>query len=195
MRRLLAIALSVGVLPVIAWQQSGIVTGSARGPVFSDFPAPESYSGPIARPKFQTKADEKYLGSALKTLTARPNFAGQFRIVSFRMGDGPTGAFLFDAKTGTISRLPSNVVREDFFIYDTDCLGLYRKWQDASTAEQDDSVPFSFNASSELLIVRRCVVAKTSVAEVERSYYRWHGRKWHLLRRVSLPPPPPLPVP
>ena len=127
----------------------------------------------------------------MKTLTALPNFAGQFRIVSFRIGDGPTGAFLFDAKTGAISRLPSNVVREDFFIYDTDCLDLYRKWQNAATGEQDDSVPLSFSASSELLIVRRCRMARSSVAAVEKSYYRWHGWKWYLLRRVSLPPPPP----
>lgn len=172
MRRLLTIALLVRVLPVIAWQWSGIITDPENAPAFSGFPVAGLYSGPIAKPKFQTKAEEEYLGSALKTPAALPNFAGQFRIVSFRMGDGPVGALVFDAKSGAISRLPSNVVREGFFIYDTDCLHLFRKWQNAATDEHDDSVPLSFNARSELLIVRRCVVAKTSVAAVEKSYYR-----------------------
>ena len=41
-------------------------------------------------------------------------YAGQFRIVPFRIGNGPLATFLFDAKTGAISRLPSNAVREEF---------------------------------------------------------------------------------
>ena len=194
MRKFLAIALSLGVLPLVAFQQSRIAAGSTTGPVFSDFPVPKPYTGPVAKPKFQTEADEKYLAPAVKALTEGPNYAAQFRIVPFQIGKGPTGAFLFDARTGVISRLPSDVVRENYFIYDAECLNLYRKWQKGATGELDESVPLSFSVSSELLIVRRCVAVRSSVVAVEKSYYRWHGRRWQLLKQVSLPPPPPLPV-
>lgn len=114
--------------------------------------------------------------------------------MQFQTGGGPVGAVLFDVESGAISRLPSEVSRERFFINDTDCLHLYRRWQNAVTNEQDDSAPLSFTDDSELLIVRRCVVAMTSVIAVDKSYYRWHARKWRLLKRVLLPPPPPIPV-
>jgi hypothetical protein len=94
-----------------------------------------------------------------------------------------------DVQSGRVFRLPREVAREDFYIYDTDCLRLYRRWQRGEQGALDDSVPISFITLSELLIIRRCVVGGT-----EKSYYRWHGRKWHLLKRVVVGPPPPEPV-
>jgi hypothetical protein len=182
------------VLPAVASEQPATRTQVA--PLFSDFPVSKLYSGPTASPKLQNASNERYLRRTLSTATAGPNFSGQFRLVRFQTGNGPIGAALVDSETGSVFRLPHEIVRDDFFIHDTDCLSLYRKWQRPDvTDEQDDSVPLSFKATSELLIVRQCRVAMGSVHGVEKSYYRWHGRKWHLLKRISLPPPPPAPVP
>lgn len=48
----------------------------------------------------------------------------------------------------------------------------------------------SFLPGSEILIVRRC-----TNAGMEKTYFRWHGNRWSVLKREALPPPPPLPVP
>ena len=175
-------------VPEVAWDQSG------TGPAFSDFPVAEMYNGPIAKPSLQSRSDEEFLKSVLRAEVGPPNFAGQYRIVRFRIGDGPVGAVLFDVRTGVVSGLPAGIVGAGHFLYDTDCLPWFR-WgrRHAVVEEQDDSLPLSFLPKSELLIARRCIVARGSVVGFERSYYRWHGRKWRLLKRMSSPPPPPIP--
>jgi len=69
------------------------------------------------------------------------------------VGSGPVGAVLVDSKTGSVSRLPHELVRDDFFIHDTDCLSGYRRLQRPyARDEEDHSAPLSFKVESELLI-------------------------------------------
>lgn len=175
----------------IATEQPAPAAQTAIGPHFSDFPVAKVYSGPIGNPKFKSASDEHYLGRLLSDIGDGPNFSGQFRLVQFRMGSGPLGAVVLDSKTGSIYRLPHEIVQDDFFIHSTDCLAALRglQWAKASD-EEDASAALSFKNNSELLVVRQCRVDGTAVTAVERSYYRWHGRKWHFLKRLAGPPPP-----
>jgi hypothetical protein len=195
-------ALLLTVLPGIMLGQPKGGTGTGRGvePSFAAYPVAGVYKGPIAKARFEDASDERYLGPVLSQVAAEPNFAGQYRIVRFQLGGGPFGAVLVDSKSGAVSRLPAEVVQEGFFAqYDTSCLERSRTLQRPATDEEDDSAPLSFRLTSELLIVRRCIPFKElliRVERVERSYYRWHGRRWRLVKRMRLPPlPPPPPVP
>ena len=158
------------------------------GPHFSEFPVARLYVGPIGKPKLKSASEEHYLGGMLSDFGDGPNFSGQFRLVQFRIGSGPLGAVLLDSRTGSIYRLPHEIVQDDFFIPRTGCVAGLRglQWAKASD-EEDGSAPLSFKNNSELLVVRQCRVDGTAV---ERSYYRWHGRKWHFLKRFVGPPPP-----
>jgi len=158
------------------------------GPHFADFPVEKVYDGPIGSPKFKSVSDEHYLRSLLSGMRDGPNFSGHFRLVQFRMGSGPLGAVLLESKTGSIYRLPHEIVQNEFFIHRTDCLAGLRgfRWAKASD-EEDASAALSFKTDSELLVVRQCRVDGTAV---ERSYYRWHEHKWHFLKRLAGPPPP-----
>src|SRR5206468_3266868 len=63
------------------------------------------------------------------------------------------------------------LVRDDFFIHDTDCLSGYRRLQRPyARDEEDHSAPLSFKVESELLIIRQCRIDGTVVTAVERSY-------------------------
>jgi hypothetical protein len=184
-----AAALLTFVFTAIATEQATPAAQTTIGPHFSDFPVANVYSGPIGNPKFKSASDERYLGPLLSGIGDGPNFSGQFRVVRFRMGSGPLGAVLVDSKTGSVYRLPHEIVQDGFFIYGTDCLAAFRglQWARASD-EEDASAPLSFKNNSELLIVRQCRASGTGV---EWSYYRWHRRKWHFLKRLVGPPPPP----
>ena len=98
---------------------------------------------------------------------------------------------MVDSKTGALFLLPSDVVRDDFFIHDTDCLSGYRGTQLGDRRDEEEySAPLSLKTGSELLIVRQCRYDGTSVTGVKWSYYRWHGGKWSLLSgTVTVPPP------
>jgi hypothetical protein len=195
MQNLFGIAFGLAVLTATGRGQSGITQHAQSGPVFADFPVNSVYSGPFAKPKFQTKADQEMLRTVLWPGNVALNFAGQFAIVRFQMGNGPTGALLVDGGSGAVFRMPRGTVRDDYFIHDTDCLPLYRKWQRPDAGdEEDDSVPLSFKVTSELLILRQCRVVRGSVVGIDKNYYRWHGRKWHFVKRISMAPPPPVPV-
>ena len=177
--------------PDMAAEQSTPATRTTHFPHFSDFPVPKLFSGPIADPKFKDGSDEHYLGRLLSSIADSPNFSGQFRLVQFRLGDGPVGAVVFDSETGSIYRLPHEIVRDDFFVHGTDCLPALHGLKWAKLNDEDDaSAPLSFKATSELLVVRQCRVDGTTERAVVVRYYRWHGRKWHFLKRGILPPPP-----
>jgi hypothetical protein len=164
--------------------------GNQVGPLFTAFPARTLYSGSTAKPRFKTISDRDYLAPLLAGIALTPNFAGQFRLVQFRMGQGPIGAVVIDSKNGSVFRLPNDIVRDDFFIHNTDCLSAYR-WlhRPETAAEEDGSAPLSFKGDSELLIVRQCRTDGRAVTAVERSYYRWHGQRWRLVQRLSAAPP------
>jgi hypothetical protein len=162
---------------------------SSATPRFSDIPASSQYHGPIAAPLVKRKSDEQQRALIERAVKQGPNFAGHYVLAKFQMGDGPIGAVVVDAKSGSVFHLPSQVVREDFFIYDTDCLALYRRWHSSAAEEDDDASVLSFLPGSEMLIVRRC-----TTSGVEKTYFRWHGNQWSLLHRAAVPPPPPLPV-
>jgi hypothetical protein len=172
----------------IATEQPAPAAQMTFGPRFSDFPVAKLYSGPISNPKFRSGSDKHYLVPLLNDIGDGPNFSGQFRLVQFRMGSGPVGAVLVDSKTGSIYRLPHEMVQDDFFIHGTDCLAALRalQWAKASD-EEDSSAPLSFKNNSELLVVRQCRADGTAV---ERTYYRWHGLTWHFVNRLAGPPPP-----
>lgn len=156
-------------------------------PHFSDFQVPKLYTGPIANPKFNRVSDEQIIGHLLGSTADGPNFSGQFRIIQFKIGNGPLGAIVVDSKTGSIYRLPPEIVLDGFFIHRTDCLPALRGLQWAKLNDEDDaSAPLSFKATSELLVVRQCRIDQTTVVR----YYRWHGRKWHFLQSGILPPLP-----
>jgi len=175
----------------VACGQTSAAIRTHGGPLFSEFPVRELYGGPSAAPKFKSATDKNYLGRLMGGTAPAPNFAGQFRVVQFRMGIGPLGVVLVDSKTGSVFRLPDELVRDDFFLHDTDCLSGYRRLQRPGVRdEEDDAAPLSFKAESELLIIRQCRIDRTAVTAVDWSYYRWHGRKWHFLKRLSSPPPP-----
>lgn len=192
MPKLVALTVVSAVLGGIAGGQPA-PDDQRRSPSFSEYRV-AVYSGPIATAKPESVSDEMRLRSVLSTVNAEPNFAGRYRIVQFRMGDGPLGVVLVDAQSGRVFRLPRDVVGRDFYVPNTDCLALNRRWQHPATAEEDDSAPLSFTTTSELLIIRQCVLFGASVRGMRKDYYRWHGRKWHLVQHVSLPPPPPAPV-
>ena len=162
-------------------------------PRFSDYPAPIAFQGPIATPKFRRMADERYQTLLTEAMKTGPNFAARYVLAKFQYGSGPVGAVVVDARSGSVFHLPPQIVHEDFFIYDTDCLALNKKWRTSEAEEDDDASALSFLPSSELLIVRRCL-AGTQTRGVEKSYFRWHGSRWTFLKRAVLPPPPPLPV-
>ena len=122
------------------------------------------YTGPIGRPKFKSASDEQYLRTVLSDIHDAPNFSGQFRIVRFQVGSGPVGAVLLDSKTGSIYRLPHEIVHDDFFITHTSCLAALRGLSWARASDEDDgSSPLSFKSNSELLVVRQCRVDGTAV--------------------------------
>ena len=166
---------------------------NTAAPRFSDYPVPNAFQGPIATPKVSRKSDEIYQTVLTEAMKTGPNFAARYVLARFQYGNGPLGAVVVDAKSGSVFHLPPQVLREDFFIYDTDCLALNKKWRTSAAEEDDDASPLSFLPSSELLIVRRCL-AGTQMRGVEKSYFRWHGNRWTLLKRAVLPPAPPLPV-
>jgi hypothetical protein len=166
---------------------------NTTAPRFSDYPASSALHGSIAAPKFNRKSDEGYQTALTEAMKTGPNFAAHYVLAKFQYGNGPVGAMVVDARSGSVFHLPPQVIQEDFFIYDTDCLALTKKWCASAAEEDDDASALSFLPSSELLIVRRCL-AGTEVNGVEKSYFRWHGNRWTLLKRAVLPPPPPLPV-
>jgi len=157
-------------------------------PLFSGFPVREVYTGPLATPKPKSASDREHLQALLGGATLAPNFAGHFRIVQFRTGSGPIGALLVDAKSGSVFHLPREIVRDGLFIDGADCLPSLRGLPWARLGDEEDpSTQLSFKTDSELLIVRQCRVDGRAV---DRSYYRWHGREWHLVKRFASPPPP-----
>lgn len=174
--------------PADAWQHSRAI--SSPVPLFSAFPVRELYTGPPASLKFNSASDREYLQALLGRTENTPNFAGHYRIVQFRIGNGPTGAVIVDSANGSVHRLPREIATDDFFIHATDCLPAFHglAWARGED-EEDASVPLSFKESSELLIVRQCR-SDGPVSTVDRSYYRWHGGKWHLVARFASPPPP-----
>ena len=199
--RFLASAVALSLLP-------GMLLGHAPGPSidpsqrtykrsvfrFSDCPVSDLFTGPVAKPTFNRKSDRQLRKVIQGGVKEGPNFAGHYVLVKFKIGEGPTGAVVVDAKSGSVFRLPSKVVREGFFVYDTECLALYNKWRSSAADEDDDGSPLSFQPGSELLIVRRCKCPGNVVIVMEKSYFRWHRNRWTLLKSVTLPPAPPLPV-
>jgi hypothetical protein len=162
---------------------------NSANPRFADLPASGTYHGTIAVPIIKRRSDEQQRALIERAARQEPNFAGHYILAKFQMGDGPIGALVVDAKSGSVFHLPSQVVREDFFVYDTGCLALYEKWRSSAAEEDDDASVLSFLAGSEMLIVRHC-----TTTGVEKTYLRWHGNHWSVLQRVILPPPPPVPV-
>jgi hypothetical protein len=178
-------------MPSVAAAQTSTSVRTPIGPLFTAFPARTLYSGPTATPRFKSIAERDYLAPLLGGVALTPNFAGQFKVAQFRMGDGPIGAVVIDSKNGSVLRLPKDVVRDDFFIHNTDCLSAYRVLHRSETVdEQDDSAPLSFKGDSELLIIRQCRMDGRAVTAVERRYYHWHGQMWRLVQRLSVAPPP-----
>lgn len=110
-------------------QRNSAVTSAPR---FSDLPASSPYDGPIAVPKIKRRSDEQRKTLIERAVKQGPNFAGHYILAKFQIGDGPIGAVVVDAKSGSVFHLPSQVVKEDFFIYNTDCLALYGKWRSST---------------------------------------------------------------
>jgi hypothetical protein len=163
--------------------QTSPATRTTVVPLFSDFPVRNTYTGPAANPEFKSASGSENIEAVLQSTSLSPNFAGQFRIVQFRIRKGPIGAVLVDSKTGSLFRLPYEIVKRGFFIDRTDCLAGLGQW--AKLGDEDNpTAPLAFKLSSELLEVKQCGTA------VERNYYRWHGRKWYFLKRLASPPPP-----
>jgi hypothetical protein len=175
-------------MPSVAGGQPSTSMRVPVGPIFTAFPVRTLYSGPTSTPRFKTTSEKDRL-AVLGGIALTPNFAGRFRVVQFRVGDGPVGAVVIDSKVGSVFRLPNDVVSHDFFIHNTDCLSAYRGLRSKTGDEQDDSAPLSFKGDSELLIVRQCRMDGRAVTAVERRYYRWHGQKWRLVQRLSAAPP------
>jgi hypothetical protein len=191
MLRVPAVIVVYAALSSIGLAQTPPATTRPDAPRFSAFAVREMYSGPSAVPKFKNARERDYLGPVLGHIAAAPNFAGRFRVVQFRMGGGPIGAVVVDSKTGAVIHLPLDVVRDDFFIHDTDCLSGYHGTQLGDRRDEEEySAPLSFRTRSELLIVRQCRYDGTAVTGVKWSYYRWHHGKWDLLTRTLAAPPP-----
>ena len=182
-----ALIASFALLPSVAAGQHG--TPAITGPLFSDFPVRTFYTGFTANPRFKSHSEEDYLSPLLRVTDYAPNFSGQFRLIKFQIGSGPIGALLVDSKTGSVYHLPPEAVKDKFFIHGTACLPALRDspWAKANYEEEDAWAALSFRVDSELLVVRQCRVDRSGV---DLSYYRWHGRKWHLLKRAVGPPPP-----
>jgi hypothetical protein len=176
-------------IPVAADAPSAAVGETPGAPSFSSFPVRSLYSGPgPATLRFDSREDREYLKPLLTREVLTPNFAGQFRVVQFRTGTGPMGAVLVDSKTGKVFHLPYEIVGGGLFAGSTDCLSGLRR--PGAGEREGSSRPFSFRLDSELMIVSQCRVSGGSVMAIDISYYRWHSRKWHLLQRNALAPPP-----
>ena len=172
--------------PPFPFQQYLSDAGAPGIPLFSDFPVSRMYVGPIATPKFKSAAEKEYIEPLVGHTSLEPNFAGQFRIVQFRIGSGPIGAVMVDSKTGSVFHLPHEVAKDDFLVRDTECLALLRGLPWAKAGDKEDAAaPLSFKTESELLGVKQC-----RPSAVDRIYYRWHGRRWHFVTRFASPPPP-----
>src|SRR5437762_981251 len=100
-----------------------------EGPRFADFGVTDVYHGPIASPTFSRIDDERYRRILEDSMKLGPTFAARYVLVQFQIGSGPVGAVIVDVKSGSVFHLPRQVVREDFFIYDTECLALKKKWR------------------------------------------------------------------
>lgn len=191
---MLSLAASGTVLTILLLGDAGRASSADQTlvvPLFSGFPAREVYTGPATGPRFKSAEERDILQVPLANTSLAPNFAGEFRIVQFRTGRGPLGAVMLDSKSGSVFRLPHEIVNDDFFIHGTECLPAYRGLSWAKLGDEwDPSEPLSFKNDSELLIVRMCRIEGTTVSAVDRSYYRWHGRKWHFIKRLVSPPVP-----
>lgn len=111
------------------------------------------------------------------------NFAGHFILVQFEVGDGPIGAAIVDARTGSVYHLPKEVVAGGYFLGSTACLAMNKG---RSYLDEEDTTALSFRSNSELLIIRQC-----NGNGFDRSYYLWHHQRWRLIAHGVLPPPPP----
>jgi len=176
--------------PLVASLLLGVPAGqeaATNPPHFTDYPAPVPYSGPAGTPRFRNKVDQRYRNVVEEALKNAPDFASEYKLAKFQIGNGPPGVLLVDVRSGLIFHLPPQV---GLFLSNTECLSRYKLWEKPAPEEDDDSLALAYSPRSELLIVRRCVESG-----VEKSYFRWHHQKWTLMNRILLPPPPPPPVP
>lgn len=176
--------------PLVAWLLLGapaVQDAATTPPQFSDYPALGPYSGPPGVPRLRNRVDQRYRNVVEEALKNAPDFASEYKLAKFQIGNGPLGVLLVDVKSGLIFHLPPQV---GLFLLNTGCLARYKLWQKPASEEADDSNALTYSLRSELLIVRRCVARG-----VEKSYFRWHNQKWTLLARSLSPPPPPQPVP
>jgi len=179
MRQFLLIVLSIGlsIAPANADEH------------FSNYPAGALYTGPVPPLRFKEKSDKSFKALIEDAMKAGPNFAGKYRLVRFRTGNGPIKVVVVDMKSGMVFRLPPDVVEDGLYIYDAPCLELYKRWQKGFADGEGDFLPLSYSPASELLVVKRC-----NYSRAEESYFRLHNSKWDFIERVSRPPPPPIPV-
>ncbi len=184
---MLSVAVFIGALTLLPDADARTSPKVRTVPLFSDFPVQKLYTGPVATPKLESASDKEHLQALLGRTPLTPNFAGQFTIVQFRTGSGPIGAVMVDSRSGSLFHLPREIVKNGFFIDRTDCLPSLRGVLWAKLGDEEDpSAPVSFKTDSELLVMRQC----RAHGPVDRSYYRWHGRRWHLVKRLASPPPP-----
>jgi hypothetical protein len=155
---------------------------------FADYPATTLYKGPAASLRFSEKSDERYRPLVQQVIEYGVNFAGQYRVVKFRTGNGPIGVLIADLKSGIVSRLPRETVQDGIYLYDA-CLKPYGEGKKELMDDHYDSFALTYGPGSELLIVMSC-----TGFSVEKSYFRRHDERWELIKRGYIAPPPPAPV-
>jgi hypothetical protein len=159
----------------------GSALKSSDAPQFSDFPADTFYPGKPGAPKLNS-TEPLFRGVVADGIRQGVNFAGHFILVRFQIGNGPIGAAIVDARTGSVYHLPKEVVASGYFLGSTACLSLN---EGRSYLDEEDTSPLSFRSNSELLIIRQC-----NGNGFDRSYYLWYQQRWRLVAHLVLPPPP-----
>ena len=158
-------------------------TPNPRLPRFEDYPVATIYHGPISPPKL-SQQEELYQKAIAEGIQNGVNFAGKYIVIQFKIGNGPLGVILVDARTGNVAMLPKEVAGDGHFVANTSCLAFNEA---KPYLDPQDNQVLSFRVDSELVIIRQC----TDTGFVRRFYHLTKG-KWSFVMRLVPPPPPPV---
>ena len=148
---------------------------------FKDYPVPSVYQGKTHPPEFgnpnqYSGADSRCFGADAGDFDYskyKPNFAGHYVIEACTCGTGCHYLYMWDAMTGKF--FPA------FPAMPIDVGPFFDRGQGLPPIQYEGE---DYRVDSSLLIIEGCI---EDTCDCASRYYRWDGRRFRLLKRVSKP--------